>query len=155
VYLVGGTALVFEGLRSESLDMDIVWDVENRDCAAFVRAVQELKHELGLNVEEASPADFIPLPSGHLDRCKFIGRYGNLDVFHYDLYSTALSKVSRGTDEDLADVVRLLEAGHIQWEKLEACFNEILPAYATRSLKQDPEGFRTNFRALRALWQEL
>lgn len=33
---------------------------------------------------------FEPLPDGHEDRHEHVGRYGSIDVYHFDLYSTAL-----------------------------------------------------------------
>lgn len=154
VYLVGGTTLVLEGLRTESLDIDIVWRVDPQHDSEFVRVVRELMGELRLNIEEASPEHFIPLPAGHFDRCQFVGRYGNLDVFHYDVYSTALSKIARGTDEDLADVLQLLEQAYLAWDKLENFFYEILPEYATRSLKKNREVFESHFNILRQSWEQ-
>ena len=107
IFLVGGTTMVFEGLREQTLDIDITFEVSNRDHALFIQVVRELKEDLSLNVEEASPGHFITLPPGYRDRCRFIGRYGLLDVFHFDLYSTALSKIERGTEEDFSDILAL------------------------------------------------
>ena len=105
VYLVGGTTMVFEGLRAQSLDIDLTFDVSPEDHAAIVQAIRELKDQLALNIEEVSPGDFIPLPAGYRERAVFVGRYGQLDVFHFDFYSTVLSKIARGTEEDLNDVL--------------------------------------------------
>ncbi|MEM7538697.1 MAG: DUF6036 family nucleotidyltransferase [Chloroflexota bacterium] len=99
-YLVGGTTMVYEGLRQQTLDIDISFDIANEDHSAFISAIRELKESLSLNIEEASPEDFIPVPSGHKERSEYIGRYGQLDVFHYDLYSLALSKIERGTEDE-------------------------------------------------------
>ena len=62
-----------------------------------------------MNVEEASPGDFIPLPAGSEGRHEFIERFRKLDVFHFDLYSVALSKIERGRTQDLEDVLKLLQ----------------------------------------------
>jgi len=152
VYLVGGTTMVFEGFRQQTLDIDIAFEVAAPDHGAFIQAVRDLKKELKVNIEEASPGDFIPLPEGYRDRAQFIGRYGQLDVFHFDLYSMALSKIERGTEEDLADVLALLRAGRIHWETLAACFADILPHVGTASLKQDPEEFQRQFDALKQMF---
>ncbi len=150
VYLVGGTTLVFEGWRRQSLDIDIAFEVSPHDHAAFVQAVRQIKDELGVNVEQASPGDFIPLPAGYAERSRFIGHYGQLEVFHFDLYSTALSKIARGTAEDFADVLTLVECGQIEMEKLQTCFDEILPRMAD-SLKHDPQEFELKFETLRRM----
>ena len=154
VYLVGGTTLVFEAFRRQTLDIDLTFEVEPGRHARFIQVIQELKEELALNVEEVSPADFIPLPAGYLERSQFIGRYGQLEVFHFDLYSTALSKIERGAEEDFADVLALLRAGRISLPQLEAYFAEILPQFATASLKQDPVEFQRKFQALKDMWSE-
>ena len=152
VYLVGGTTMVYEGWRAQSLDVDLTFEVEPTDHDAMLQAIRELKDQLALNVEEASPADFIPLPAGYQDRAIFIKRYGALDVFHFDPYSTALSKIARGTEEDLADVLVLLRAGWLELAILERYFGEIQPRLAKESLKQDPNEFARNLQAVRQLW---
>ncbi len=152
VYLVGGTTMVFEGLRAQSLDIDLTLDVAPADHAAMMQAIRELRDQLALNVEEASPGDFIPLPAGYQDRALFVGRYGQLDVFHFDPYSTALSKIARGTEEDLNDVLALLRTGRLELASLERYYQEIRPQLAAKNLRQDPKEFDANFQALRAMW---
>ncbi|MBI3957562.1 MAG: hypothetical protein HY328_02045 [Chloroflexi bacterium] len=132
--------------------MDITFEVTNEDHSRFVAIVRELKESLSLNIEEASPAEFIPLPAGHRERSEFIGRYGQLDVFHFDLYSTALSKIERGTENDFADVLSLLGSGRLEIVQLTAYFQEILPLFATLSLKQNPDTFQRKFKLLTELW---
>ena len=155
LYLVGGTTMVYEGFRQQTLDIRISFELANEDHSAFVAAVRELKETLSLNIEEASPADFIPLPSGYLERSQFIGRYGQLEVFHYDLYSTALSKVERGTESDFDDVLLLLEGGRLELSRLSDCFDEIMARYATESpkLKQDPVEYPRKSAILREMWR--
>lgn len=153
IYLVGGTTLVFEGLRQQTLDIDLMIEVAPADHGDLIRAIRELKDTLSINVEEASPGDFIPLPSGYQNRHVFVERFGMLDVLHFDLYSTALSKIERGREQDLVDVLSLLHAGSLDWSKLVGYFQEILPKMGVHSLKQDPIEFEQNFRALEALWQ--
>lgn len=94
------------------------------------------------------------LPPGYRDRCRFIGRYGLLDVFHFDLYSTALSKIERGTEEDFSDVLALLQTGQITIEELDRQFQAVLPHVATESLKQDPYEFQQKFSVLKQMWEK-
>lgn len=154
VYLVGGTTMVYEGFRAQTLDIDLTFDVRAEDHADFIRTVRNLKNELDLNVEEASPGDFIPLPPGHEHRAQYIGRYGQLEVFHFDLYSTALSKIERGTEEDYADVLALLRNGRIDAGQLRSSFEQILPDFETASLRGDPDEFQRKFDALVEMWTE-
>ena len=66
VYLVGGTIMVHEGLRQQTLDIDLALEIADEDHSAFIATVRALKEQLALNIEEVSPADFIPLPAGYL-----------------------------------------------------------------------------------------
>ena len=65
VYLVGGTTMVYEGFRTQTLDLDIdlTFDLHPTDRTEFIQVVRELKDELHVNVEEVSPSHFIPLPA--------------------------------------------------------------------------------------------
>jgi len=153
LYLVGGTTLVYAGVRARTLDIDIALEVDPADHGPFVRAVRDLKDKLQVNVEEASPADFIPLPAGSRDRARYVGRYGRIDVFHFDPYSTALSKVARGREEDYADILALLRADWLDWDRLVELFEEVRPRMATESLKGDADEFARHFDRLRAMWR--
>jgi hypothetical protein len=155
VYLVGGTSVVYEGLRQQTLDIDLTFDIANEDHSAFIATVRKLKEKLSLNVEEVSPADFIPLPAGYKERSQFINRYGQLNVFHFDLYSVALSKIARGAEEDFADVLALLQTGRLEMSQLTQYFVEILPRFATHSLKQDPVEFKRQFEVLTEMWRNI
>ncbi|MDE0077456.1 MAG: hypothetical protein OXO50_08055 [Caldilineaceae bacterium] len=152
LYLVGGTTMVYEGLCQQTLDITISFEVDDQDRSAFVEAVRVLQERLSLNIEETSPADFIPLPSGYRERSPFIGRYGQLEVFHFDLYSTALSKIERGTESDFADVLSLLKSGRIEYAALAGYLKEIMTRYATESIKQDPVEYRRKFEILTVMW---
>ena len=153
LYLVGGTSLVYEGYRQRTLDIDLVIEVSADSHGELIRALQEIRLSLDMNVEEASPGDFIPLPAGFESRHEYIGRFGQVDVFHFDFYSTALSKIERGRQQDLTDVVTLLNNDRIEWGRLEAMYREILPLMGQVSLRQKPGDFARNFGALEALWR--
>lgn len=155
LYLVGGTTLVYEGLREQSLDIDISYEVADEYEAEFAQVIRRLKDELQINVEQASPGDFIPLPSGWKERAKHVGRFGQVDVFHFDLYSTALSKIERGREGDYQDVMSILRAGQIDLQELREAFNNIMPRVERESLKRNPERFRRNFAVLEQMAGEL
>lgn len=149
VYLVGGTTLVYAGLRAQTIDVDLDYEVAPAFHGELIQTLRRLKDDLGINIEEASPAHFIPLPAGYADRARFVGRYGQLDVFHFDPYSMALAKLERGREEDFHDLVALFAAGWLDWPRFEAAFDEILPRIASESLKGDPVRFRRHLDALR------
>ena len=151
VYLVGGTTMVYEGLREQSLDIDISYEVADEHEAEFAQVIRRLKDELQINVEQASPGDFIPLPSGWKERAKHVGHFGTVDVFHFDLYSSALSKIERGREGDYQDVLSMLRADHIEMGELRAAFENIMPRVERESLKRNPDRFRRNFGVLEQL----
>ena len=150
LYLVGGTTLVYEGLRQQSLDIDISYEVADEHEAEFSRVIRRLKEDMQINIELASPGDFIPLPAGWKERANFVGRFGQVDVFHFDLYSTALSKIERGREGDYEDILAMLRSEQINMVELESAFANILPRVERESLKRDPDKFIRNFAALRA-----
>jgi hypothetical protein len=108
VYFTGGATAVLIGWRSTTIDVDVKF-VPDRD--ALLRALPAIKDELRINVELASPADFIPLPEGWTERSLSIHREGRLSFHHFDPYAQALAKIERAHDRDLADVKALVEAG--------------------------------------------
>lgn len=107
-YLTGGATAVLLGWRDSTIDVDVRFEPERDDV---LRAVARLKDELRINVELASPADFIPVPAGAESRAIYVSTEGRLTVYHYDLYSQALAKVERGHDRDLADVAAMIRGG--------------------------------------------
>jgi hypothetical protein len=128
IYLVGGAALVHRLVRGEgatTMDIDLALDVSNED--AVQTALRQLKQALNLNIELASPGDFIPLPANWQQHAPFIGRYGVLDVFYFDFTSLALSKIARGTERDIQDVALLAQQGLITRDQLDTAYAEILP----------------------------
>jgi hypothetical protein len=153
IYRVGGTTMVYEGFRATTVDVDLL--VEADDPNAIVAAIRSLKDVLDINVEFASPRDFIPLPAGWHERSIYIGRYGPLDVFHFDLYSMALSKIERGTERDFQDVVALVQSGRIDPAELDAAFHEIVPRIATEGMAgMDPAVFAEHYRYARTLFDQ-
>lgn len=144
--------MVLEGYRPTTLDIDLTYEVAPEHEGELVAAIRALKEELAVNVEEVTPAAFIPLPPGHGARHELVGRYGEVEVFHFDLYTTAVSKVSRGTEEDLEDVLTLLGDGRIGMDLLEEVFAQV-HARAGQTLRLDPAELEAKFRTLRGRWE--
>jgi hypothetical protein len=139
-YLTGGATAVLLGWRSSTLDVDIELDPEQDEV---LRALPSIKDELAVNVELASPADFVPLPGGWRERSLFAAREGRLTFRHFDLYSQALAKLERGHTQDLEDVRAMLECGLVEAVQLRACFVEIEPELY-RFPAVDPADFRAS-----------
>jgi hypothetical protein len=71
--------------------------------------------------------EFIPLPSKAEERHRFMARYGKLSVNIFDPYSIALSKLDRGFEADIEDIVFLIKRGLVSLTKLEAVVQVALP----------------------------
>jgi hypothetical protein len=123
-YLTGGATAVLLGWRDSTIDVDVLFEPEQDEV---LRQLPRLKEELRVNVELASPGDFIPLPAGWRDRSLFVAREGRLTFRHFDPYSQALAKLERGHAQDIEDVQELLDRGLVERERLLASFEEIEP----------------------------
>jgi hypothetical protein len=124
VYLTGGATAVLHGWRNSTIDVDVKF-VPERD--ELFRGLQDLKEQLQLNVELASPADFIPVRSDWQERSPFIRREGRVSFHHFDLCAQALAKIERGHDQDRQDVDQFLRAGLVTREQLAAYFEAVAP----------------------------
>ncbi|MDE3134082.1 MAG: hypothetical protein KGL15_08460 [Acidobacteriota bacterium] len=125
IYLSGGTSAVEYGWREFTQDVDIRIESENEE--PLLRAIAELKERLDVNVELASPLDFLPAPPGWRDRSPFLGRYGAVDVFHTDFALQALAKLERGLERDLGDVQAMLARGLTTAALVRETFDAIEP----------------------------
>lgn len=138
LYLTGGATAVTLGWRNTTLDVDIRLEPDSDE---LLRRIAELKEQLDVNVELASPPDFIPALPGWQDRSLFVVQEGRLSVRHFDLYSQALSKVERGFEHDLADVAAMLERGLVERPRARDLFDAIEPDLH-RYPAIDPASFR-------------
>ena len=124
VYLTGGATALLFGWRESTIDVDIKPDPEP---PGLFQAIATLKESLDLNIELASPDQFIPTLPRWRDRSIFIATYGPVSFYHYDLYSQALSKLQRGHARDVRDVEAMRSARLIEPEILARLFREIQP----------------------------
>jgi len=143
-YLMGGSALCLLGSPRETLDVD--YSVEDAP-PEMETVLKQLAAELRLDLEAVPMGEFIPLPPEAQQRRRLVGRYGQVDVYIFDLYSIALSKIARGFESDLEDVEFLLDRDLIAWDTLETHFKAILPR--VRSADIDPKEFRQYFETLK------
>lgn len=144
VYFTGGATAVLMGWRDSTIDIDLRFIPENDE---LFRAIPALKEKLGINIELASPADFIPPVPGWEERSRHIAREGKIDFYHYDAYSQALSKIERGHEQDLKDVESMLRERLIEREKLLLLFQTIEPRLY-RYPAIDPRSFAEAIRRI-------
>jgi hypothetical protein len=138
VYFTGGATAVLLGWRATTIDVDIrVFPESDR----LYRAIPALKDSLEINVELASPADFIPELHGWEERSIFVAQENRLSFHHYDLYAQALAKIERSHVQDLADVQEMILRRLVDPRAVMRYFQEIEPRlYLYPAI--DPASFR-------------
>jgi hypothetical protein len=142
VFLAGGASAVLVGWRSSTIavDLKIIPDSDE-----ILRSLPVLKERLEMNVELASPDDFIPALPGWQERSRFIAEEGRLVFLHYDFYAQALAKIERNHAQDRHDVQEMLERQLVEPARLLDLFNRIedqlyrYPALSPRSFRQAVE----------------
>ena len=112
-------------------------------------ALPALKESLGVNIELASPPDFIPELPGWRERSPLVFREGRVEVHNFDLYSQALSKIERGFDQDLDDVQKMMASGLVELARLRKLYEAIEPEL-DRYPAIDPSAFRQKLDAVLA-----
>jgi hypothetical protein len=144
IYFVGGASAVILGWRETTIDIDLKLVPEANE---ILRALPELKERLEINIELASPDDFIPALPGWEERSRYINRAGSIEFFHYDFYAQALAKIERGHTTDMFDVRQMVELGLVEPARLLELFSRIedglyrYPAVDGRSFRQAVEKF--------------
>ena len=83
---MGGATAVLRGWRDSTIDIDLK---AIPDTDELLRRLSALKERLEVNVELASPDDFIPALPGWQERSRFIQQEGKLTFLHYDFYAQA------------------------------------------------------------------
>jgi len=143
VYLTGGATAVLLGWRPATVDVDLMFEPEDE---GIFRRIPAAKEAVPVNIELASPFDFIPAPAGWRDRSVYAFTAERVDVFHLDPYSQALAKLERALVVDLADVAAMRDRGLIEPARLVALYEEIEPGLA-RFPAVDPPAFRARVEA--------
>jgi hypothetical protein len=139
IYFTGGASALLIGWRGSTVDVDIRLDPEP---PGIFQAIAKLKQELNINIELASPQDFLPPLPGWRDRSVFIGTQGQISFYHYDFTAQALSKLSRGFDRDIQDVQAMYEQRLFSLRELRDCFETIAPELI-RFPSLDPDRLRS------------
>ena len=150
--LLGGSALCLLGNPRRTLDIDYLVEGPSDQVAELQATVDTVAAEMRLEVEVVPLGEFIPLPDGAESRHRQVGQFGSLTVCVFDPYSIALSKVDRGFEADLQDVVFLVRQGIIDLEQLEAYVAAAVPHAAGFDLV--PADMRQHLEAIRRLVQQ-
>lgn len=139
IYFTGGVSAVLMGWRTTTIDVDVKLVPDSDE---ILRAIPRLKEDLSLNVELASPDQFIPELPGWRERSRFVRQIRSLSFLHYDFYAQALAKLERGEVKDHSDVQSMAEDGLIEGPELLRLFTEIAPRLY-RYPAIDPPSFRS------------
>lgn len=143
VYFTGGATALLLDLREQTIDVDIKFEPEPR---GVFEALAELKNRLDINVELASPADFIPVTPDWKERSRFITQKGVVGFYHFDLAAQVLSKIERGHAQDLEDATGFMKYGQLSREAVWSYFLAIKPAL-NRYPAIDPASFEQKVRS--------
>lgn len=119
ILLLGGGGLAVLGNMRPTLDIDYDIEAAPEEKVELETVMQEVAAEEHLELEFVPIEEFIPLPEGAKSRRRLIGQFGQLSVYLYDPYSIALSKVARGLETDIQDVVFMINEKIIMLAKLE------------------------------------
>jgi hypothetical protein len=138
LYLTWGSTAVIEGWRDATLDVDLRFEP---DADELLRALPAIKEKLDVNIELASPPDFIPELPGWRERSPLVLHEAEVSVHHFDLYSQALSKIERGFAQDLEDVRTMIARGLVDPGHLREFYEAIEPELY-RYPAIDPLAFR-------------
>lgn len=138
IYLAGGASALLSGWRQTTLDVDLKLFPEP---AGVFEAIRRLKDELDINIELASPDDFIAAVPGWQERSILIGVFGKIRVYHFDFVTQALAKLERGHTQDLADVRAMVERELVSPQHLRDGFDAAEPGLV-RYPAVDVEAFR-------------
>ena len=122
IFLVGGATAVLLGWRDSTIDIDLKCVPERDD---ILRQLSALKEHLEINIELASPDDFIPELPGWEDRSQFIRQEGKLTFLHYDFYAQALAKIERAHEADSRDVQQMINSELVDPARLLEMFSRI------------------------------
>lgn len=144
IYLTGGSTAVLEHWRESTVDIDMRFEPDDDE---LLRALPALKERLQVNVELASPPDFIPELPGWRGRSPLVFQEGRVAIHHFDLYSQALSKIERGFAQDLEDVETMIERKLVEPDRLRALYEQIEPELY-RYPAIEPSVFRRKVEAL-------
>jgi hypothetical protein len=124
LYLTGGATAVIEGWRASTVDVDLRLEPDSDE---LLHRIATAKNDLDINIELASPPDFVPELPNWRERSPFVFQEGRVTVRHFDPYSQALSKIERGFEQDLADVRAMVDAGLIKPQRALELFAEVEP----------------------------
>lgn len=114
--LLGGSSLALLGYERPTYDVDFVG--AESETTPLRTVMKEIARQMRLEIEPVPIEEFIPLPPKGETRHIMIGQFGRLTVSVLDPYAMGLSKLERGFDSDIDDILFLLKHNHITLPQL-------------------------------------
>ncbi len=123
IYLTGGATALLHDWRMMTVGIDLKLDPEPK---GIFEAIARIKDEQDVNIELASPADFVPELPGWRERSDFIATHGQVEFYHYDYCGQALFKIERAHERDLNDVSNMIKDGLVKPATLFQLFGAVV-----------------------------
>jgi hypothetical protein len=142
--LLGGSALCLLGSARSTLDIDYVGDDLKKTPLDFL--LLDIAKKMQLDIEPVPIDKFIPISTTDFKNNLHIGSFGEIEVFILNPYLIALSKLDRGFDTDIEDIIFLIENGIVILQTLEQKMNSIL---------DKADEFDIDLRELNNHWKDL
>lgn len=143
--LLGGSALYLLGSDRPTLDIDYVGDDLRKN--ELQQLIDQIADELHLIIDAVPIGQFVPVPDGAALRQLLIGQFGQITAYVLDPYTIALSKLDRGLDTDIDDILFLIQHNLITIDQLEEMTNKALRRASEFGL--DSQAIRTHLQAIR------
>ncbi|MGQ0605151.1 MAG: hypothetical protein ACT4QE_26035, partial [Anaerolineales bacterium] len=86
-------------------------------------------------------------------RARSIGRFGELQVYHFDPYSVAFRLIARGDEPDYHAVIAYLQPDWLTVGEMDALLADLLPRFTSETIQQDPAEFRRKYKGLLQMWR--
>ena len=152
LYLLGGGALCLLGSPRRTLDIDCTLGEAADQEQKFVQIMKALADEMHLELEVIPIQEFTPIPADSESRHQFVGKFGFIDVFVYDPYTIAVSKLARGLETDLQDILFLLQRNIIKLDRLSEYVDAAIPVAWEYDV--DPADLRQYMNEVRRLFSQ-
>jgi hypothetical protein len=143
--LLGGSALCLLGSERPTLDIDYVGDDLRKN--ELQQLIDRIADELHIVIDAVPIEQFVPVPDGAAQRQVLIGQFGQITAYVLDPYTIALSKLDRGFDTDIDDILFLIRRNLITIDQLEETMNKALQRASEFGL--DSQSVRTHLQAIR------
>ena len=148
LYLIGGGALCLLGNPRRTVDLDFALNY-TEEMEELMVAMTSVADKLHIELEVIAFEEFVPLPKNAQSRHQYVGQFGQIEVYVFDPYTIALSKLARGLETDIQDVLFLLENSIIEIGVLETFVEEAIPVAWDHDV--DPSDMKQYMREVRRL----